>query len=248
MRLLNDSLTLRERLQLRIAVNNGSAFRQGDDVCGEAVYSAARIVKRTGPAQILISRSVRDAILNERDLRCTWLGKAAVEGEEAAEDVFEVIWTEAAAYADLRNHVSAALGTGELTAPGLRPEDLMQAGRKAVPIPAHARTSRAVTVGTQLGSHEIIALLGKGGMGEVYRARDTKLKREVAIKILPDRSSHDHDSVSRFQREAQVLASLNHPNIAQIYGLEESALVMELSPNLESSMLTVVLNWQGAGR
>src|SRR5436190_7021370 len=97
LRLLNDSLTLRERLQLRIAVNNGSAFRQGDDVCGEAVYSAARIVKRTGPAQILISRSVRDAILNERDLRCTWLGKAAVEGEETAEDVFEVIWTEAAA-------------------------------------------------------------------------------------------------------------------------------------------------------
>src|SRR5438876_4164513 len=89
-----------------------------------------------------------------------------------------------------------------------------------------------LTVGTQLGSHEIIALLGKGGMGEVYRARDTKLKREVAIKILPDRSSHDHDSVSRFQREAQVLASLNHPNIAAIYDLQESNgsryLVLEL--------------------
>jgi len=90
----------------------------------------------------------------------------------------------------------------------------------------------ALTVGTQLGSHEIIALVGKGGMGEVYRARDLKLNREVAIKILPEEFSGDADRVNRFQREAQVLASLNHPNIAQIYGLEDSTaqtcIVMEL--------------------
>ena len=79
----------------------------------------------------------------------------------------------------------------------------------------------SVTVGTQLGSHEISALLGKGGMGEVWRARDTKLKREVAIKILPDEFSRDPDRVSRFQREAEVLASLNHPNIAAIYDVQE---------------------------
>src|SRR5207253_5689273 len=90
----------------------------------------------------------------------------------------------------------------------------------------------AITIGTQLGYHEIMALLGKGGMGEVYRARDTKLKREVAIKILPDEFSRDKDRVSRFQREAEVLASLNHPNIAAIYDLEEAGdtrfLVLEL--------------------
>jgi eukaryotic-like serine/threonine-protein kinase len=68
----------------------------------------------------------------------------------------------------------------------------------------------SVTIGAQLGSHELIGLLGKGGMGEVYRARDTKLKREVAIKILPDEFSGDPDRVSRFQREAEVLASLDH--------------------------------------
>src|SRR5439155_1173610 len=79
----------------------------------------------------------------------------------------------------------------------------------------------AVTIGTQLGCHEIIALLGKGGMGEVYRARDMKLKREVAIKILPEEFSRDRDRLSRFQREAEVLASLNHPNIAAIYDIEE---------------------------
>ena len=68
---------------------------------------------------------------------------------------------------------------------------------------------------------EVTALIGRGGMGEVYRARDTKLKRDVAIKVLPDEFSRDADRVSRFQREAEVLASLNHPNIAAIYDLQE---------------------------
>jgi serine/threonine-protein kinase len=79
-----------------------------------------------------------------------------------------------------------------------------------------------LTIGSQLGSHEIVALLGKGGMGEVYRARDLKLKREVAIKVLPEDLSLDADRVSRFQREAEMLASLNHPNIAGIYDLAEA--------------------------
>src|SRR6516225_6718632 len=90
----------------------------------------------------------------------------------------------------------------------------------------------ALTIGTQLGSHEITALLGKGGMGEVYRARDLKLKREVAIKVLPEEFSRDPERVSRFQREAEALAALNHPNIAAVYDLQESNatrfLVMEL--------------------
>src|SRR5262252_7458521 len=89
-----------------------------------------------------------------------------------------------------------------------------------------------IPIGTQLGSHEITALLGKGGMGEVYRARDLKLKREVAIKILPEEFSSDADRVIRFQREAEVLASLNHPNIAGIYDFQEASgfryLVLEL--------------------
>src|SRR5262249_41243283 len=78
-----------------------------------------------------------------------------------------------------------------------------------------------ITIGTHLGSHQITALLGKGGMGEVYRARDMKLKRDVAIKILPEEFSRDADRVSRFLREAEALASLNHPNIAAIYDLKE---------------------------
>ena len=90
----------------------------------------------------------------------------------------------------------------------------------------------SVDIGTRLGSLEIMALLGKGGMGEVYRARDTKLKREVAIKFLPDEFSRDPSRVSRFQHEAEVLAALNHPNIAAIYDVQEAGemrfLVLEL--------------------
>jgi Tol biopolymer transport system component len=87
-------------------------------------------------------------------------------------------------------------------------------------------------IGTRLGSYEITAKLGEGGMGEVYRGTDTKLKREVAIKVLPAAFTEDAERLARFEREAQLLAQLHHPNIASIFGLEESAgvraLVMEL--------------------
>jgi serine/threonine protein kinase len=90
----------------------------------------------------------------------------------------------------------------------------------------------ALDSGTRLGPYEITALIGAGGMGEVYRARDTKLNRDVALKILPEAFAIDSDRIARFRRESQVLASLNHPNIAHIYGFEDSgsthALVLEL--------------------
>ena len=73
--------------------------------------------------------------------------------------------------------------------------------------------------GTHLGHYEILELIGRGGMGEVFRARDTKLKRDVAIKVLPEAFARDEQRMKRFAREAEVLASLNHPNIASIYGL-----------------------------
>jgi serine/threonine protein kinase len=86
----------------------------------------------------------------------------------------------------------------------------------------------SLAVGEKLGPYEILAPIGAGGMGEVYRARDTRLKRDVALKVLPDSFAGDPERLARFQREAEVLATLNHPNIAVIYGVEERALVMEL--------------------
>ena len=86
--------------------------------------------------------------------------------------------------------------------------------------------------GTRFGPYEIVAPLGAGGMGEVYRARDTTLGRDVALKILPAAVATDPDRLARFEREAKTLASLNHPHIAQVYGFEHAgdtrALVMEL--------------------
>ena len=90
----------------------------------------------------------------------------------------------------------------------------------------------ALIPGTRLGVYDITAQIGVGGMGEVYRATDTNLKRQVAIKVLPAAVARDAERLARFQREAEVLAALNHPNIAAIYGLERAAaftaLVMEL--------------------
>ena len=80
----------------------------------------------------------------------------------------------------------------------------------------------ALEVGSRLGHYDVTALIGEGGMGQVYQAIDTKLKRQVALKILPEAFSADPERLARFQREAEVLASLNHPNIAAIYGLEEA--------------------------
>src|SRR2546422_1965562 len=89
-----------------------------------------------------------------------------------------------------------------------------------------------LSAGTRLGPYEIQSPLGAGGMGEVYRARDTKLGRDVAIKILPRAFTSDPERLARFEREARMLAALNHPNIGAIYGLEDAdgmrALVLEL--------------------
>ena len=87
-------------------------------------------------------------------------------------------------------------------------------------------------LGTKLGSYEILSLIGKGGMGEVYRARDTKLGREVAVKVLPTAVANDSQKIARLEHEARLLGAVNHPNIATLHGLEESDgvrfLVMEL--------------------
>jgi serine/threonine-protein kinase len=102
----------------------------------------------------------------------------------------------------------------------------------------------ALGPGTRLGAYEIISLLGRGGMGEVYRARDTRLERDVAVKVLPDLLASDSERLARFEREAKTLAALNHPNIAHIHGVEEAlgtpALVMELveGPTLADRIAT----------
>src|SRR5665647_1334090 len=100
----------------------------------------------------------------------------------------------------------------------------------------------SLAVGAKLGPYEILASIGAGGMGEVYRARDTNLDREVAIKVLPAALAQDPERLARFKREAKMLASLNHPHIAQIYGVEDSALIMELVDAVSYTHLTLPTN------
>ena len=99
-----------------------------------------------------------------------------------------------------------------------------------------------LAAGSRLGAYEIKSTLGAGGMGEVYRARDPRLNRDVALKVLPDLFAADPDRLARFTREAQTLAAVNHPNIAHIYGLEESsgirALAMELVEGEDLSQIS----------
>ena len=105
-----------------------------------------------------------------------------------------------------------------------------------------------LATGTRLGFYEITAPIGAGGMGEVYRARDSKLGREVAIKVLPQEFARDPERLARFEREARLLASLNHPNIAAIYGFEQSdgvpfVFIKENEQQAAPAQIHVVQNW-----
>jgi eukaryotic-like serine/threonine-protein kinase len=116
----------------------------------------------------------------------------------------------------------------------------------------------SLNAGARIGAYEVLSAIGAGGMGEVYRARDTKLNRDIALKIMPADFALDADGRARFTREARLLASLNHPNIAAIYGLEDSgdihALVLELVDGetlarthpVSTSRINVIANWFAA--
>jgi len=126
-------------------------------------------------------------------------------------------------------------------------EQVLQAADEALGSEDEDASISSLDIGDRLGSYEITALLGRGGMGEVYRARDAKLRRDVAIKVLPEEFSTDRMRLARFQREAEALAALNHPNIAGIYDLQQSGtmrfLVLEL---VEGPTLADMLKQQGA--
>jgi len=151
----------------------------------------------------------------------TELYHAALELPENEREAF----LDACENEDLRREVSSLLANEG------KADSLLEASALDAATRTEARESSSL-IGTQLKYYQIISELGKGGMGEVYQAKDLKLGRDVAIKVLPEELAQDSDRVARFQREAKLLASLNHPNIAAIYGLEESDdthfLVMEL--------------------
>ena len=202
----NQKLPPRDRVQVRIGINHGPAFRHGGDVYGDAVNLAARVTKHAGAAQVVISHSVCEAILNVPDLRCTALGKVTIEGKAEKEDIFEVIWTETEAYDRLRATVTAvmtpqpeaqhpAVPAGSAT-PGVAPT--------AGPAPLTAR-------------YEILGELGRGGMGIVYKARDRITGDLVGLKVLKPEIASDQTVMERFKNEVRLSRKITHKNVCRVH-------------------------------
>ena len=229
---LNATLPEQERLQVRIGAHFGSCYRQGQDLYGDAVNGAAKITKRTGPAQILISRALFDALPSETQFRVNRLGEVALEtgsgtsSGAAKEDVFEVLWTETEAYEALRHHTTMALRRGELMMPGQNASELLQAQPPAprattldgaTPAqPTPAATSQ-ITV-----RYELLGELGKGGMGLVYKARDRETGDIVALKVLRPELAFDDQVMGRFKSEVRVARRITHKNVCRLHDLHRA--------------------------
>ncbi|HEX9760991.1 MAG TPA: protein kinase, partial [Candidatus Acidoferrales bacterium] len=135
---MNGTLAERDRLQLRVGINHGIGFRQEGDIYGDVVNTASRIMKKTGPAQIMVGRAVRDTLAADPSVRINALGEVTLAGKEGKESIFEVVWTETGVYADLRKNVTSALRRGDLVAPGVNVSDLAEPVAPAVAQPTAA--------------------------------------------------------------------------------------------------------------
>lgn len=185
---LNHSLSDRERLQVRIGINAGRGFREGNDVYGDAVNVAARITKHSGPAQVLVSGSVHGGLAG-RTANYRSLGKVTIEGKAEKEEIFEVLWT------------------GD-----------------AVPsqgVPAsHAETVQAGFAFA--GRYRVLAEVGQGGMGIVYKTQDSETGEVVAVKVLKPDIAFDESAVERFKNEVRLARKIAHRNVCRIYEFNRS--------------------------
>jgi WD40 repeat protein/class 3 adenylate cyclase len=247
---LNATLVQQSRLQLRVGIHRGKCFREKDDLYGEGVNVAARVIKGCGPAQILISRSVRNALPPNFTYRLNLLGEIELKKGGEKEEVLEVVWTETQAYVELRHESTVALKRGDLVAPGLHVEDLVQ---PTPPVAATQKTTAAVyssgatpkPAGEVYSSsatpmptvaltarYEILGELGAGGMGVVYKAKDRETGDMVALKVLRKEVAADTEGMARFKHELRVTRRITHKNVCRIHEFnrtEDSAYIsMEL--------------------
>ncbi len=216
---LNQTLPERERLELRIGLNHGPCYLHGKDIFGDAVNLAARITKKTGPAQILISHSVRDAVAIDPNLRCNWLGEITVKGKEEKENIYEVIWTDAATYSNLRQNLTGRFARGELISPGVKLEDLVQAVPAGTPSPAVEAVPIGLTPPPEAvrERYEILGEVGSGGMGIVYKACDRETNEVVALKVLRPEIAADGAAKERFKNELRLTRKITHKNVCRIH-------------------------------
>jgi eukaryotic-like serine/threonine-protein kinase len=217
------------RTDPRLRVVRFAAF--GLDVrAGELRKHGVKIRLQEQPLQVLLMLLERpgEVVLREEIRKKLWPNDTIVEFAPSINAAIQRLRDALGDSADQPRYVETVARRGyRFVGELLRDEPAVEPAQ----LPAREDIADASDLtGHTLSHYRVHEKLGRGGMGEVYRARDTKLGRDVALKVLPDEFAQDADRMARFEREAQVLASLNHPNIAQIYGVEERALVMELVP------------------
>jgi serine/threonine protein kinase/class 3 adenylate cyclase len=268
---LNLTLPERDRVELRIGIKHGPSYRHGDDIYGDAVNLAGRITKLSGPGQILVLRSVREAVRERGEFSFVDLGKVAIEGKTEMEDIFEVLWTDEAAYSATRENLTGALQRGELVSPGLKLDELVQpleAGDLATPAPLSAgqfptqvptqaatqsamRTANTLSTTMQDGAitsrYDILQELGRGGMGVVYKARDRETGDLVALKVLKDDVATDDGVRERFKNELRLARKITHKNVCRIHEIHRTAQTLYISMEyVDGESLRSILKRSGA--
>jgi WD40 repeat protein/class 3 adenylate cyclase len=252
MRRKNHTVPEGERIQLRIGMHHGPCFRAGTDLYGDAVNVAARISRRSGPAQILVSRTVREALAVQTEYRCNSIALRDAEGHADRDEVFEVVWMDTGEYNDLREHATVALRRGDIVAPGLRVEELVappprhheEARRK----PGEPRTDEVfVPKLTALDKrYEILGELGSGGMGVVYKARDRETGEVVALKVLRGEIAADEAALSRFKNELRIARRITHKNVCRIHEFNRTETSAYISMEyVEGTNLRQMINRSG---
>jgi len=214
---LNESIPAREAIHLRVGINHGPGFRLGEDVFGDAVNLAARITKRTGPGQVLVSRSVHDAVALASDIHSTWQGRVTIEGKLEKEDVFEIVWTDTGTHEAMREKVTEAIARGELMSADktLRDSSSLLGGQS----PAEGESCPATPAPLQAlaGRYEVFERVGTGGMGIVYKARDKETGERVALKLLKPDITADQSAMERFKNELRLARKITHRNVCRIH-------------------------------
>ncbi len=227
-----------DRVLLRIGLHSGPCFRHGKGLYGDAVDVAARITLRSGPAQILISRSVRDSVSFDSGFRCSWLGQMSIPGRVEREDIFEVIWTEPGSYADMRVMASGEFSRGELMSPGVRPADLLRPGTNTSFITVSTPPSRRPAPSVfrpppELNARYLLAgEIGSGATGIVFKARDRETGESVALKVLRPEFAADPQMLRRFKDELRLARKISHRNVCRIHEFNRAGQTAYISMEL----------------
>ncbi len=202
-RRLNQRLAERERFYVRVGIHSGVLFRSGNDVVGDVVNLAARITKRTGPAQVLLSKTIYQEIGARLDLPCRWIGKVTVEGKSDREDIYELIWAEPATYSEIRQEATGAL----ILAHGETPPTNFEEALNLNDPPLRDLTDR----------YDILAEMGRGGMGIVYKAHERETGDIVALKILKPEIAANSTVTEQFKNEIRLARRITHKNVCRLH-------------------------------